>query len=68
MTCTCIATTNNGLAEYGAQLDLATMINKEGRIRRDIQIKTKRLDAKKRTSVPFMVATFCPFCGVEIKR
>lgn len=66
--CNCIALTDKGLAEHGARLDLATMINKEGRVRRDIQIKTKRLDSKKRTNVPFMVATFCPFCGEEIKR
>lgn len=67
--CNCILIAEKGLAAEGARLDLATMIHpKTGRIRREIQIKTTRLGPKKRTKVPYMVCTFCPFCGEEIKR
>lgn len=67
--CDCIGIAEKGLRAEGARLDLATMIHpKTGNIRYEIQIKTARADPKKRTRVPYMVCTFCPFCGEEIKR
>jgi|AGTN01.3.fsa_nt_gi hypothetical protein len=67
--CDCIATANKGLVEHGAELDLATMFHPvTHHVRRDIQIKTKRLGPRKRGGLPIMVATYCPFCGEEIKR
>lgn len=61
--CTCIAAVDKMLKERGQRLALA--LSFDGR-QEGVVIETeKTADAPKRVKRVVIVATFCPFCGVE---
>lgn len=58
MGCACISDVNNKLAEHNAGL-VTTLFAAPKRV----VIGTNKVDSKKRGKPPYMLATFCPFCG-----
>lgn len=56
--CDCIAETNKLLAEHNGTL-VTTLFGNPQRC----TVGTDKADSKKRGRAPFMLASFCPFCG-----
>lgn len=59
--CSCKAEVNAMLAEHNTKL-MENFLNE-----RDIFIETAKLDERKRGKRKYMFASFCPFCGSEIR-
>lgn len=64
--CECAQTADRKLAEHNTAIDWATLIATNGDMQDRLQIKTRKLDPKKRGSATILVATFCPFCGSSL--
>lgn len=62
--CQCIEAVNKRLAEHNAMIDTKLYINfKTGKARALAYVPTRRIDDKKRTKLPTVSCSFCPFCG-----
>lgn len=62
--CDCITQFNEGLKEFGTELDTVLQINEKLQFRPlKVQVQMVRLDPKSRKRIPALPAEYCPFCG-----
>lgn len=67
----CFTQANEQLAEHNTELDLRMSFNFDepskvsGRVR--LAIGTVKKDSKKRAPAKTVLASFCPFCGVNLE-
>jgi hypothetical protein len=60
--CDCIETMNANLAEHNVMI-VHNLIGPP-----EATISVIKRDAKKRDKIPYLMATYCPFCGVKYVR
>lgn len=66
MTCNCIETFNERLAEHNTRLVPIFSIPRDGSESwTTVNIVTEKIDRKKRVGPVLAAATFCPFCGTR---
>lgn len=66
--CDCVKLMNKKLAPKNAMLGMGLGITSDNRIIGRLLVQTEKLDRNKRGSKPpAVVASFCPFCGDEVK-
>lgn len=65
MACKCLESVNEQLKPRGVEIGTAIHLSgNRGEVVLLVSV-VKRPDAPKRTRIPAMVATYCPFCGVK---
>lgn len=66
--CDCVARVNEKLAPKNGRLAVGLGITADGQVIGRLLVQTEKLDRNKRgAKVPHVVASFCPFCGDEVK-
>lgn len=67
--CDCVTMVNEKMAEAGQNQRIVASL---GIITRDFVaravVETEKVDSSRRNRPPRLVATYCPFCGVEYPR
>jgi hypothetical protein len=64
--CECVKKVDEQLAPKNARIGMAMGISPDmNQLTSRLLVATEKIDKKSRKPVPFVVATFCPFCGVK---
>lgn len=66
--CDCIKKIDAELKDHNGRIALAILLPAEGSnaLRSRVLVRTEKLDANKRKSVPAVMASYCPFCGEHV--
>ena len=62
----CFTKFNEVLAGHNGRLATALQVTETLGLRSRLLIATEKIDSKKRKPVPSVVASHCPFCGVQL--
>lgn len=66
--CDCITSINALLAPKGVEVQTAFLVTKEGQLALRIMLSVVKLEgAPRRTKVPIVAASYCPFCGEKVQ-
>ena len=60
--CDCNKQMTEALKEHNANLDIPMNLQGKGT---KVVIATRKRDSSRRVKLPFLFATYCPFCGVK---
>lgn len=66
--CDCIKQVNERLGQMNAVLSTGMQIIQKGKVREVTLMAVEKLDKSKRTQLPMIGISYCPFCGAPIKQ
>lgn len=67
--CTCVDKVNEKLKDYNTILSKTLILNfTTGKANTNISIATEKIDVKKRGKAKTVLATYCPFCGINLQK
>ena len=61
--CECVKKFNRELEVRNGRIVCATAVTKKLDVQEYVCIQAEKIDSKKKTKLPTLVASFCPFCG-----